>query len=58
MNKLTAGNLRACCRPPYEITGVKFLDNLEINVFEAPASHISRVLSVETYNHVVDSILN
>ena len=56
--KLTARNLAWCCRPPYEIRGLKFPDNLKINVSLTPRNHISRVLSIKSYNLVMDSHLN
>ena len=56
--KLTVRNLAGCCRPPYEIRGLKFPDNLKINVSLTPRNHISRVLSIKSYNLVMDSHLN
>ena len=55
VSKLTAESLGGCCRPPYEIQQAKFPGNLEISFTR---SSISRVLSVGTYSHVMDSILN
>ena len=36
---------------------MEFRENLEINFSQTPGSHISRVLSLATENHVKNSIL-